>query len=841
MAVSLVEPDDSDDNDLSSKKALKRWVQEIKYYETRARAWESKGKKIIRRYKDIRSPREAMPARFNILWSNIQTMLPCLYSRTPKPDIERRYRDQDDIGRVTSSVLERSITFFVGEQFNAAVKQAILDRLLPGRGTVWARYEPHFKDVTVDENEEVADDGYQVTDDVDSYGETETEASDGSGDEGYQEVADEAVCWDYVHWEDFGHTYGRTWDEVDAGWRKVYMSREELVERFGEKGETVPLDYSPTDVKDAKIDETIKKATIYEIWCKPDKKAIWLHKDFEEGILDEQDDPLGLQDFWPFPKPLFATLANDDCLPTPDYSEYQDQAIELDELTSRIASITKAVKVAGVYDASAEGVQRLLAEGTENQLIPVEQFAMLSEKGGLAGVMALMPMNDILQTLLGLYEARDKVKADLYEITGMADIIRGASDPDETAAAQEIKSRFGTLRLQAQQDDVQRFVRDLVKIGTEIIAGHFGIDTIKRISGVKLFTSQEKSLVQANVQAKQQASMMGHNGGPPMSPQAPTAQAQPPMMQPPPPPPLPPEIAKIDPEDMEEMMNDPSWEEVEQLLKSEPLLAYKIDIETDSTIKFDQEAEQQQRTQFLAAAGGFLQQAMQNQNPDLEPLLAKMLMFGIRGFKIGKDLESAFEVAIRKLEKDNQDPTKKKPDPEMAKIQSQAQLQQQKMQGDMQLEQLRQKNDQQKIMLDAQAEEHRLQVQAQVDTNQAKLDAQNEQLKQQLDKQRDDMDRQMDQWKAKLEAETKLAVAQIQAKTQLQTTAMGQEGSGVSIDADGNPIKQASTSDLMTTVVQQLQEALAGVAQSHQTLAQAINKPKQVIRDPITDKIVGVH
>lgn len=822
--------DEVEAEDLSSKKALKRWVQEIKYYESRARAWESKGKKIIRRYKDIRSPREAMPARFNILWSNIQTMLPCLYSRTPKPDIERRFRDKDDVGRVTSQVLERSITFFINEEFNSTIKQAILDRLLPGRGTVWVRYEPHFKDVTVDENEEVADDGYQITDDVDSYGQTSSEADAGAGAEGYQEVDDEDVCWDYVHWEDFGHTYGRTWDEVDAGWRKVYMSREELVDRFGDQGQDVPLDYSPTDVKDAKIDETIKKATIYEIWCKSEKKAYWLHKDYEQGILDEQDDPLKLQEFWPFPKPLFATLANDDCLPTPDYSEYQDQAIEVDELTSRIASITKCVKVAGIYDASAEGVQRLLAEGVENQLIPVDQFAMLSEKGGLPGVMALLPMQDILQTLLGLYEARDKVKADLYEITGMSDIIRGASDPDETATAQTIKSRFGSLRLQAQQDDVQRFVRDLVKIGTEIIAGHFGIETIKRISGIKLFSGQEKALITANVQAKQQqASMMGHKGGTPM-------QGQPLQASMMPPPPLPLEIAKIDHEDVAEMMDDPTWEEVDQLLKNEPLLAYKIDIETDSTIKFDEEAEKQARIEFLQATSSFMDKAIQAP-PEMAPLAAKMLQFGIRGFKVGKELESAFDIAIRKLEKkaENSQPP---PNPEMMKVQAQSQLQQQKQQFDMQLEEMRQKSDQQKIAMDGQAEERRLQVQAQVDTNQAKLDAQNELLKQQVEKQAADADRQMDQWKAKLESETKLAVAQLQAKTQLRTTAMS-KGNDPAMAESGED-NQLSIADLMSTVINQLKETLDGVTQAHVQLANAVSKPKQIIRDE-NGTIVGIH
>lgn len=777
---------DNDDVD-ASKKALKRWTQEIRYYETRASEWETKSRKIIRRYKDNRGARDIKAARYNILWSNVQTTLPFLISRTPKPDIERRFRDYDELGRCTAMVLERSADFFMNEVFTQSLKQAVLDRLLSGRGTVWVRYEPHFKDAEIDENQEVAEGGEQVTDDV----------------EAYEVVSDEATCFDYVHWEDFGHTFGRTWDEVKAGWRKVYMDREELKERFGDEvGAKIPLDYTPTDIKDAKIKDVIKKATIYEIWCKTDKKVTWLHKDYEEGVLDEKDDPLELQDFWPFPRPLFATLANDDCIPVPDYIEYQDQALELDEITSRITSITKSIKVAGIYDSSAQGVQRLLVEGVQNTLIPVEQWAAMSEKGGLAGVMELLPMQDILQTLLGLYEAREKVKGDLYEITGMSDIIRGVSDPRETAAAQDTKAGYGNMRLSSSQDDVKRFARDLVKISAEIIAKHFSIDTIKRISGIKLFTMEEKQAVM--MQGQQQPGM-------------------------PPPMPLPPDLAKMDKEDLDEMMEEPTWEEVEQLLKSENLLAYKIDIQTDSTIAKDQDKERDDRVQFLKATGDFLQSAMQNTNPDLAPLLGKLLQFGVRGFPVGKELESAFEVALKKLERDAQNP-QHKPDPAMAKVQGDLQIAQQRLQADTKIEQQK-----------SQDEQKRLQMQAQVDAHQGQVDAEVEKFKIELQGQ-------MDMARTKIEAETKIIVATIQAKTQLQTTAMStstDENGKISADADGNITQKTGTFEqLMGTVVDQLQQSLQGIQAGHQQMAnsitQAMAKPKQLIRDQ-QGNITGVQ
>lgn len=813
MTNDLTTEDEKDDlaASIGKQKKQKRWVQEIKFYESKAERWEERGKKILRRYKDDRSPREQKVPRFNILWSNIQTLAPALYSRKPKPDIERRFRDKDDLGRVSSMALERSISFYVNEEFDNAIRQAVQDRLLPGRGTVWARYEPHFKDKEVNENEDVAEEGFEITDDV----------------ENYAELSDETLCWDYVHWQDFGHTFGRTWEEVEAVWRKVYLTRKALKARFGDEvGSKIALDYSPHDLKDTKYEEIEKKATVYEIWCKSDKNVLWVHKDYQEGPLDEREDPLELTDFFPCPRPLYATLANDDLIPVPDYTEYQDQAHELDEITSRIGAITKAVKVAGVYDSSAQGIDRLLAEGVENQLIPISQWAVFGEKGGLKGVMDFLPLDEILKTLVALYEARDKVKQDLYEITGIADIIRGATNANETATAQQIKSQFGTLRLTANQDDVQRFVRDLIKIGTEIIAKHFGIDTVRKICGLKLLTNQEKQIVQQRFQALTAYAQQ---------------QKQQPQQQLPPPqlPPLPPDLQKVEAEEMEELMDNPTWEEVEALFREQVTLAYKIDIETDSTIKFDQDAEREARIEFLQAAGGYLQQAMQVQNPELQPLLAKMLMFGVRGFKVGKELESAFEVAIHKLEKDAQNP-QQKPNPEMMKIQGEQQIAQQKLQGDMQMQRERMQADLAVEAAEAKTQEDRLKMQAQVDAHQGQVDAEVEKFKINLQGQ-------MDMARARLESETKIAVAQIQAKAQLQSASLSKsdENSGSeSTDADGKVVKQPSMADLMTTVVTQLQQALVnnaqGIVQSHQMLAQAMNKPKQVVRDE-QGNIVGVH
>lgn len=670
-----------------------RWVTEIKLYEKEAQQFEERGKKILKRYKDERSVREFGDGskRYNILYSNVQTLLPAYFSRSPKPDIERRFKDKDDVGRIAADVWERCTSYFVNtDQFKSAVQKAVFDRLLPGRGVVWERYIPHMRDIQITGNAEVQDEGAQTTDDVES--------------EPGQEVYYEETCSDYVYWEDFGHTIARTWEEVRAVWRKVYLTRDELKKRFGDEiAALVPLDYTPRGLSDEKIADDLKKATIYELWDKITKKAKWLHKDVAQ-LLDDRDDPLGLDEFFPCPRPLTPTLTNDTMFPIADYTQYQDQAKELDDLTGRIGAITKALKVAGVYDASAAGVERVLSEGVENKLIPVEQWAVFGKEGGLKGVMDFLPMKEIMDTLLGLYEAREAVKRDLYEITGLADIIRGASNANETATAQKIKGNFATLRLDDGQQEVQRFARDLVRIKAQIIANHFSLDTIKAISGVKLMTQVEKQQFQMQMQQQQmqmqqqaqQAAMMAQQQG----------------QQPPPPPQMPPI-----PEETQELLENPTWEEVYALLKDNAMRCFRIDIETDSTIKADQQEEKQSRIEFLTAVGGFLAQAREAAaaQPELTPLLMEMLMFGIRGFSVGKTLETTFEITRKKLEKAADNPQPKQ-DPEMAKVQGEMQMKQQQMQADQQAAQV-------KVQSDTQSAQAKMQADSQIALTKANNDA----------------------------------------------------------------------------------------------------------------------
>lgn len=630
---------------------IARYVEEIELYNRECQTWDRQSKAILKRYKDDRGGDgtiEGQERRFNVLWSNTQNLLPALYARNPKPDVQRRFKDADPIGRVSSDVLERCLAYYCDtDQFAATSRGCVLDYLLPGRGTTWVRYDPHFKPA-----DEITDDAEASKDDL-------AEAP---------EVLDyENVINDYVHRDDFGHNVCRIWDEVWCGWRKVYMTKSEfktrfkkpLTEKYGaaranEIISQLPMDYVQKDLKDQVIDNGVKKTVIYELWDKLRKVAVWFNKAVPDAF-DLRPDPLRLDGFFPFPKPLFANLANDSLIPVPLYKEYQDQASQLDELTNRIAQMTRCLKVVGVVDASAEALNRMFNEGTENQLIPVQQWSIFAgEKGGMKGAMELFDIQMIAEALLRAYECRDKVKADLDEITGMSDIIRGATDASETATAQRLKAGFAGQRINDMQRDVQRFIRETIRIQADVICNHVSDDTIKTISGVRLLTQAEK-------QQYQQAKMMAAQGQGAVQP-----------------PPLPPHVS---PDQMEDMLNNPTWEEVFGLLRNNALRCFRIDIETDSTIKPDEQQEKQDAMEMVQGIGTMLEKGMQAgaSDPDVIPLIGQIMQLALRRFNSGKELESALSSYIQKKEKQAANP-QPKPNPEMAKVQADAQIKQAELQ-----------------------------------------------------------------------------------------------------------------------------------------------------------------
>lgn len=616
------------------------WLAEIASAKRWYAPWQTRGNRVIRRYKDENNDREMIQdtrgRKMAMLWSNVETVKPALYSQTPVPNISRRNKDRDPVGRWAGIVLERCVVNSLGSQdFDKVMRDVVADLLLPGRGIAIEEYEAEI--------------------------ETQPGAE---GQQPVEAVTSQKSSTRYLHWKDFLTNQARIWDEVWWGAYVVYLTKEEIAQKFGAAvAAVIQLDHKPRDDR-GRFSGSDAKASVWTIWNLRKKEVIQVSPGYVEGFLREPfQPPVKFDKFFPFPRPVQATTASDTIIPTPDFALYQDQADEIDLLTNKIYKLSESLRLRGLYPGDMDSVKRLLSDAGDTEMIPVEQWAMLSERGGAAGLVCWFPLKDVAQTLIWTTEAREKAKAALYEVTGMGDIIRGASDASETATAQQLKSQWGSLRIRDRQRDIQRFARDQIRLKAEVIAEHFSKETLEQMSGVRLLTEQQKQTVQMFLQVKQQFDQAVEQ-----YPQA-VAQAQqagmPPPMQPQPPAVL---TRQAPTPEMIEALKEPSWEQVIALLRNDKLRSFQIDVETDSTVEPDQKAEQEKAVEFVTMGTQFLTAGAQIMampgGTKAAPLLGEMLLFVARRFKIGATFESKVEEFTNALaEMSTQQPQATQPDP----------------------------------------------------------------------------------------------------------------------------------------------------------------------------------
>ena len=580
---------------------VSRWISELGLSEKDQAAWVSRGRRIVRRYVDDRAEaNDVRKRRFALLWANIQTLAPAVYARTPTAVVSRRWKDADAVARTASEVIERALNFSLDAADFADIMNALRDEyLLVGRGQAWVRYVPHMREAPAGTDGEVTDDEAQ-----------------------YDEVIWEEAVADHVHWEDFGTNPARTWAEVRFVWRRAFLTRDELIDRFGdEKGKACPLDWKANaETGDGDKDTQFAKAAVYEIWDKISRKVFWICKAYTDDCLDERDDPLGLKDFFPCPRPLLASCGPDSIIPTPDYVYYESQAQEINELTKRIGLLTDALKVRGFYAGTENQKLTDLLAAETNTLVPIDSWAALADKGGMAGVVQWFPVDMVANVLKSCIETRQQMLNDVFQITGIADIMRGDTDPDETAAAQQIKSTWGSSRVRDKQKELSRFARDLLRIMGEVIASKFATDTLARMTGVDLLASPAmKAQLQAQVQM--QAAI----------PTAPSGQPDPKLVR---------------------QLIDPTWAEVEALLRDDATRSFRIEIETDSTIEPNDQQEKERRIEFVQAVGLYLEKTLSvvQLAPEMLPVVVEGLKFLVRGFRVGREMEDVIEQALDQLQ-----------------------------------------------------------------------------------------------------------------------------------------------------------------------------------------------
>lgn len=686
----------------------KAWLNLIEDAEKSLEDWQRISDNVDKLYADLAKLASITRERqFQLFWANIQVIGPSIYARPPVPVVVTRFRDRSPIPRTTSELLERcAVIMFDAEDIDSVMRLIRDDVTRLARGCAWLQYE----DKLVDDKKS------------------------------------EKVCIYHVDRRDWLCSPAREWKEVDWVAKRSWMSADEMEKRFtGDKWKAAAFEVVDRDQQDRGYRDPIKKAGVWEIWCKSENKVIWVTPGVED-VLDSGAPHLKLNGFFPCPRPAYATVQPGSLVPVPDYAYYKDQIEEINELTGRIGALSEALKVKGFYPSGGE-IGDVVEAAFKNQddgaiMVPVKNWAAFGTGGN---VIVWLPIEEIAQTITGLVALRKQLIDDVYQITGLSDIMRGQTAASETATAQQLKSQYGSIRVRDRQDELIRIARDITRIMAEIMAENFGQKTLLDMSQMQLPTDadikkQVRALEEQGKQviagAAQQAKKLMAQAQqqpqqPPQAPQDPNAPTPPnPQQQ------VQEQAQQIQQQaqqqvqgiqaQIQEVGETVTIDQVMHLLREQRLRPFVLDIETDSTIAPDENAQKQRATEFVTAIGGFLNQAMQaiQVMPQSAPLMADTLKYVASQFRAGRELDASIDEFADQMKQVAAQP---KPDPNAAAndaAQQQAQIDAQATQQRLAMEQAKVQADIAYKQADAQIKQKQMEGDLAIKTQAAQQEAQ---------------------------------------------------------------------------------------------------------------------
>lgn len=609
-----------EDEDLFEPKDSEPWLSAIKQAEKQFDRWRHLSDRIDRiyssldRFNSLTGDSIVLDREFDIFWASVEVIKPSIYSRAPVPVVTPRFKDRSPVKRVTADLLERSaISAFEMTDIDQVMLGVRDDLVIVGRGQLWVTYE----------------------------------------DEG-----DEKVCVEHLDRLDFLHDPARKWTEVCWVARRAWLSRPEMRERFSDRSGDLYLDanYSSKRDKDNTVygaDDQIEKAGVWEIWDRNKKKVVWVTEGCDK-TLDEDEPHLRLKGFFPCPRPAYGTLQRRTLIPVPVIVRIQSQMESINLLTSRIHDLVTKLVVKGIVPSGTDigdAVEAAMREeDVSHMLIPVPALSM-SQGGALV---EWLPIDQVANTILAAVQARRELIGNVQELLGIADIMRGDTDAQETLGAQQLKAQYGSVRVRDMINELVRVARDAVCIMSEIMAEEFSLDSLLKMAQMELPTESmiKKQIKDIGEQAKQQLTQLeeqaaqaieGQAGQEPDPEQMQAAQQQLQQAQQ--------QIIQQSSQAIQKLSQAVTEEQVRKLLKDTKTDPFMFDIETDSTIYPDEQAEKQARNEFMTAfttAAQALAPLVQT-GPEGAKMAGELIKFQLAPYRSGRQLEGMIDEWVDSL------------------------------------------------------------------------------------------------------------------------------------------------------------------------------------------------
>ncbi|MEM1149301.1 MAG: hypothetical protein AAGI03_01920 [Pseudomonadota bacterium] len=556
-----------------------------------------------------------------LVHGTLQVLKPLLYSDVPEPVVRRRFfgdGEMDAVDLMAAEAGQRLARYLIEtDGFHEAMEGVRDNYLIAARGSARAFYRATVADATG-----------KVTDQRVPVRATP-----------WRRLLMPPGSWHTLPWLAFGNPMTKA--AVEARFGKeiadaMNFSAQGLIDRSEAKSDSTndrklsaSLGEPTTDIDNS--DNPFDTAMVWEIHNREEGTVVWWSESYTKGLLDEEGDILELEDFFPMPKPLLGTTRGDDMNPRPAIRYYEKRAKEAEKATRKISNILNALSVSGFIPGELQDEVKKILQG-KNVMIPVAQWIGLMEKGGARGVIEWLPLEAMIQAMQALVTMREQAKAQMFEASGVSDVMRAQGDPSNTATQERLKGQYAGLRLQAEQSKIATYARDLIRIQLEIAVTFFSTELIAEICQINLpLTELEREAIIAErkrLEDLQQRYALHQQ-------QADALKAQGVAVTMPPPPPSPDTIT----------VPPTSWEAVHARLRNDLKRRISITIETKSTILADEQADKEARIEFIRAVSTVVQETLPMIQSGALPMktFKELLMFAVRGFPKSRTLESQIQ------------------------------------------------------------------------------------------------------------------------------------------------------------------------------------------------------
>lgn len=681
MNMNQIETQDELSSLTGERRLVDIWRREI----DNAKNYHEKSKEIAKQYQELYESQEqeeetrlSLKSTYPIFWSNTQVLRPLLFSKLPKANITQSFFNDDEISRISSELVERLLTYLLKESDAENQIEKIRDAyLVQGIGIpriVFIPPEPiEIKSKKKKEKPEMEDEGESENEDESSSKDYSEDMAEGETEDTEEETSYEtdeskkSFVIEFVDYQDFLKSTEKEWSKLRWIAFKKYYSRRELIEYFGKKGEKVPM----TNVKyeslnqDSQQDDLYKMCEVWEIWDKENKVCHFITFAGDGYVLSSEKDGYNLKNFFPIPMPMGLNESKR-LIPVPLYGKYKNLAEDLTDIHDRIQSLVKQAKFTGAYTSFAEqsDVENIM-NGEDGEFKPLKTTANIDDARKLV---VFKPLNEIANTITILRTEKMALKQDIQEITGLSDIVRGSSVASETATAQQLKGNFAISRIQPLQKEVEFTIRDTLRLLAELAVEKMSINEIIKITGLKVV---DVDLILTN--AKQSLEMEKQQAITLLDPQQPDFQEKLAMLE---------QQVQIGfqktVKDLQDQLKGfviqfKDLPKLAKTIKDDKLRCISIDIETDSTVKIDQNQEKMDRMEYIRTISGTIQSMVPAVQTGVisKDALNEFVVFASKPFKVGRNLENYLK---------NEEPIEEKPDPQAMMAQAEMEIRQQELQ-----------------------------------------------------------------------------------------------------------------------------------------------------------------